>query len=213
MAKAPAPLLALKAVRLMDGATPLFDGVDIALEPRMRACLVGRNGAGKSTLMRMLSGLIEPDSGERYVQQGLRFAFVLQEPEPTGATVRDWVCSGGVEPYAADAELAAFGIDPDTSCASMSGGEKRRAALAKAFAEAPDLLFLKVPEGKQVKNRLHLDLRPEDQAAEVARAEALGATRTSVGQGDDVTWVVLADPEGNEFCILRALTPEELADT
>jgi hypothetical protein len=78
---------------------------------------------------------------------------------------------------------------------------------------APDLLFLKVPEGKQVKNRLHLDLRPEDQAAEVARAEALGATRTSVGQGDDVTWVVLADPEGNEFCILRALTPEELAET
>ena len=156
MAKAPAPLLALKAVRLMDGATPLFDGVDIALEPRMRACLVGRNGAGKSTLMRMLSGLIEPDSGERYVQQGLRFAFVLQEPEPSGATVRDWVCSGGaesggVEPYAADAELAAFGIDPDTSCASMSGGEKRRAALAKAFAEAPDLLFLDEPTN-------HLDI-------------------------------------------------------
>jgi hypothetical protein len=75
----------------------------------------------------------------------------------------------------------------------------------------PDLLFLRVPDGKSVKNRLHLDLRPDDQAAEVARVEALGARRVSVGQGDDVTWVVLADPEGNEFCILRAFTPEELA--
>ena len=76
----------------------------------------------------------------------------------------------------------------------------------------PDLLFLAVPEGKTVKNRLHLDLRPEDQAVEVARIEALGATRVDIGQGEDVTWVVLADPEGNEFCVLRALTPEELAD-
>ena len=76
---------------------------------------------------------------------------------------------------------------------------------------SPDLVFLKVPDDKSVKNRLHLDLRPDDQAAEVARAEALGARRVSIGQSDDVSWVVLADPEGNEFCILRALTPEELA--
>jgi hypothetical protein len=76
---------------------------------------------------------------------------------------------------------------------------------------APDILFLKVPEGKAVKNRLHLDLRPKDQAAEVARLEALGARRVDVGQGADTTWVVLADPEGNEFDVLRALRPEELA--
>ena len=76
---------------------------------------------------------------------------------------------------------------------------------------APDLLFLQVPEGKQVKNRLHLDLRPDDQAAEVSRALQLGATEASVGQSGEETWTVLADPEGNEFCILRALTPEELA--
>ena len=75
---------------------------------------------------------------------------------------------------------------------------------------APDLLFLKVPEGKVVKNRLHLDLRPGDQAAEVARLEALGARRVSVGQGD-VSWVVMADPDGNEFDVLRPLTPAELA--
>lgn len=78
-------------------------------------------------------------------------------------------------------------------------------------AGSPALLFLKVPEAKAVKNRLHLDLRPEDQAAEVARVEALGAKRVDVGQTGDATWVVLADPEGNEFCILRAHTPEERA--
>jgi predicted enzyme related to lactoylglutathione lyase len=72
---------------------------------------------------------------------------------------------------------------------------------------SPDLLFLRVPEAKTVKNRLHIDLRPDDRDAEVARLEALGATRASVGQGDEVTWVVLADPDGNEFCVLRALPP------
>ena len=75
---------------------------------------------------------------------------------------------------------------------------------------SPDLLFVKVPEHKELKNRLHLDLRPEDQAVEVQRLEALGAARVSVGQGDDVTWVVMADPDGNEFCVLRALRTEEL---
>jgi hypothetical protein len=70
--------------------------------------------------------------------------------------------------------------------------------------------FFQVPEGKTVKNRLHLDLRPEDQAAEVERLIGLGAKRVDIGQGSP-TWVVLADPEGNEFCVLRALRPEERA--
>ncbi|MEJ1179855.1 MULTISPECIES: VOC family protein [unclassified Pseudarthrobacter] len=74
----------------------------------------------------------------------------------------------------------------------------------------PDLLFLKVPERKELKNRLHLDLRPEDQAEEVKRLEALGAVRVDVGQGPEVTWVVMADPDGNEFCVLRALKSDEL---
>jgi predicted enzyme related to lactoylglutathione lyase len=69
----------------------------------------------------------------------------------------------------------------------------------------PDILFVRVPEEKVVKNRLHLDLRPDDQDLEVARLLALGAREVSVGQGE-VTWVVLADPEGNEFCVLRSLT-------
>jgi hypothetical protein len=77
---------------------------------------------------------------------------------------------------------------------------------------APDLLFIKVPEQKSVKNRLHLDLCPADQIAEVERLIALGATRADVGQSSSVSWVVLADPEGNEFCVLRALTSEDLAN-
>jgi hypothetical protein len=67
----------------------------------------------------------------------------------------------------------------------------------------PGLLFADVPEGKTAKNRLHLDFRPQDQAAEVARLLALGAQPADVGQGD-TSWVVLADPEGNEFCVLSA---------
>jgi Glyoxalase-like domain len=75
----------------------------------------------------------------------------------------------------------------------------------------PDLLFLRVPEGKAGKNRLHLDLRPAGQAAEVARLEGLGARRADVGQGPEVSWVVMADPDGNEFCVLRALGPQDQA--
>jgi predicted enzyme related to lactoylglutathione lyase len=73
----------------------------------------------------------------------------------------------------------------------------------------PDLLFLRVPEAKSGKNRLHLDLRPLDQEAEVARLEGLGARRADVGQGPEVGWVVMADPDGNEFCVLRPLPPGE----
>ena len=68
----------------------------------------------------------------------------------------------------------------------------------------PGLLFVPVAEEKTVKNRLHLDFRPDDRDAEVERMLALGATRVDVGQGDSVSWVVLADPEGNEFCILSS---------
>ena len=69
--------------------------------------------------------------------------------------------------------------------------------------ELPGLLFARVADEKVVKNRLHLDLRPDDQEAEVARLVAMGATHVDVGQGEQ-TWVVLADPEGNEFCVLRS---------
>jgi predicted enzyme related to lactoylglutathione lyase len=75
----------------------------------------------------------------------------------------------------------------------------------------PDLSFFRVPDKKTTKNRLHLDLRPDDQAAEVERVLSLGAARADVGQDGSESWVVLADPEGNEFCVLRAPTEDEPA--
>ena len=145
------PLVALKNVRLQDGQRPLFDGVDIAIEPRTRAALVGRNGAGKSTLMKMVMGLIEPDAGDRSVQAGTRFAYVAQEPVLTGETLLDYAASEGAERWTAEAWLATFGLDPAKPAVNLSGGEIRRAALAKAFAEEPDLLLLDEPTN-------HLDI-------------------------------------------------------
>jgi catechol 2,3-dioxygenase-like lactoylglutathione lyase family enzyme len=81
---------------------------------------------------------------------------------------------------------------------------------SKEDGVAPDLLFLRVPEEPSAKNRLHFDLRPKDRGAEVTRLEALGARRADIGQGD-VDWVVMTDPDGNFFDILRPFTPEELA--
>jgi Glyoxalase-like domain len=84
-----------------------------------------------------------------------------------------------------------------------------RLQVAVGTESCPDLLFLRVPEVKVGKNRLHLDLLPKDQAAEVARLEGLGARRADGGQGADVNWVLMADPDGNEFCVLRPLTPQQ----
>ena len=145
------PLVALKDVRLQDGQRPLFDGVDLAVEPRSRAALVGRNGAGKSTLMKVVMGLIEPDSGDRSVQSATRFAYVPQEPLITGETLLEYASSGAAESWTAEAWLTTFGLDPAKSTKGLSGGETRRAALAKAFAEEPDLLLLDEPTN-------HLDI-------------------------------------------------------
>ena len=145
------PLIALKDVRLQDGSVMLFDGVDLSLEPRMRATLVGQNGAGKSTLLKIVAGLIEPDGGERTIAPSTRIAFVPQEPMATGATLRDYATSGGATAWAADAALETFGLDPEKPTAGLSGGELRRAALAKAFAEEPDLILLDEPTN-------HLDI-------------------------------------------------------
>jgi ATP-binding cassette subfamily F protein uup len=129
----------------------LFDGVDIGLEPRSRACLVGRNGAGKSTLLKVLTGQIQGDDGERTVSAGVQIAYVPQEPEIVGETLLEHATAGGAPDYAAQAALTSFGIDPDKSTKGLSGGEIRRVALARAFAEDPDVLLLDEPTN-------HLDI-------------------------------------------------------
>jgi ATP-binding cassette subfamily F protein uup len=138
-------------VRLADGPNMLFDGVDLALDARIHACLVGRNGAGKSTLLRLLAGLIEPDGGDRSVRPGVRIALALQEPVITGEILLDYAVAGGAEAHEAEAALMSFDLDPGRPIPGLSGGEGRRAALARAIAEKPDVLLLDEPTN-------HLDI-------------------------------------------------------
>ncbi len=146
-----APVLALKDVRLADGPRMLFDGVDLALEPGVRACLVGRNGVGKSTLLRVLTGAAEPDGGERTLSPAARIVLVEQEPAIGGASLLDYATASGALAHEAEAALQAFGLDPGRGTQGLSGGEGRRAALARALAGRPDVLLLDEPTN-------HLDI-------------------------------------------------------
>ncbi|HEY2659384.1 MAG TPA: ATP-binding cassette domain-containing protein [Caulobacteraceae bacterium] len=163
-----APMIALKDVRLADGPRQLFDGVDLALEPGVRACLVGRNGAGKSTLMRILAGLTEADAGDRFLSPSSRVVFLAQEPAILGDSLLDYATAGGAETHEAEAALEAFGLDPARSTAALSGGEARRAALARAFAERPDVLLLDEPTN-------HLDIFAIQTLEEQLRASRCAA--------------------------------------
>jgi ATP-binding cassette subfamily F protein uup len=147
----PAPILQLRGVTLADGHSLMFHGVDVTLEKGARACLVGRNGAGKSTLLRMLAGTVAPDAGERTSAPALKVALAAQEPVIVGASLEAFVTAGGAAIHLARAALEYFGLDPAQPTAGLSGGEARRAALAKAFAEAPDVLLLDEPTN-------HLDI-------------------------------------------------------
>ena len=160
------PIMSLRDVRLVDGRRAMFDGVDLGLEARARACLVGRNGAGKSTLLRILAGSAQADSGERVVSPGAKVVLVDQEPAIEGATLGAYASGGGAPLHEAQSLLGAFGLDPERSTIGLSGGEARRAALARAFAEAPDVLLLDEPTN-------HLDiLAIETLEARLARSRS-----------------------------------------
>src|ERR687893_3174687 len=109
----------------------------------------------------------------------------------------DWLAIDCADP-AALARFWAEALDYKT----LPGEDPDEAAIVPKDGKGTQILFMRVPEGKSVKNRLHLDLRPDDRDAEVERLIGLGARKVDIGQGD-VTWVVMADPEGNEFCVLR----------
>ncbi|MCX7890056.1 MAG: ATP-binding cassette domain-containing protein [Rhodobacteraceae bacterium] len=149
-----APLVQLAGISLTWGGHPLFDGLDLAIQPGDRIALVGRNGSGKSTLMRLLAGQVQPDSGTRTQASGTRIGLMEQEPELAGfATLGDYA-AGGLAPgqdYRVAAAVAGLDFDPATPVATASGGERRRAALARLLAEAPDLLLMDEPTN-------HLDI-------------------------------------------------------
>ncbi|MEQ9317485.1 MAG: ABC-F family ATP-binding cassette domain-containing protein, partial [Henriciella sp.] len=140
------PILRLADVELTFGGTPIFTGVTFTLAKGERAALVGRNGAGKSTLMKLVTGQFEADAGELWKQPGTDVSVVEQEPDLSAfETVLDYASDGADETWMAEAELGLFGIDPSASPKTLSGGQIRRAALARAFAQDPDILLLDEP--------------------------------------------------------------------
>ena len=153
------PILSLFDVRLSFGGKPLFEGVELSLNKGERAALVGRNGAGKSTLIKIVDGRIEPDTGEVWIQPGTRIVTVEQEPgfsaytslidfvmdHPTRSTEGVARVDLHIDKHRAEAELMEMALDPAASPAKLSGGQQRRAALARAFAADPDILLLDEP--------------------------------------------------------------------
>ncbi len=149
------PLIQLRDIRLTFGGTPLLSGVELSVSPAERVCVIGRNGSGKSTLLKIAAGLVEPDSGSRFVQPGATIRYLPQEPDFAGfATTLAYVEAGlgpGDDRYQARYLLEQLALRGDQDPAHLSGGEARRAALARVLAPSPDILLLDEPTN-------HLDL-------------------------------------------------------
>ncbi|MEL7299658.1 MAG: ABC-F family ATP-binding cassette domain-containing protein [Pseudomonadota bacterium] len=151
---AQAPLLQLNDISLTFGGTPVFDALSLVVHPGDRVALVGRNGSGKSTLLKVMAGLVEPDRGERVLPSGVSVGYMEQDPSMAGfSTLGDFAMSALDASEAYRVEMAGEGLkfDPARAVETASGGERRRAALAKIWAEAPELMLLDEPTN-------HLDI-------------------------------------------------------
>ena len=134
------PLLRLSEIVLRHSDKTLFAGVTLSLFARDRICLVGRNGTGKSTLLRILGGEVDFDSGERFQQPGTRVGILPQEPDLSRFDdVLAYAAGDGAPPHRARMFLESLGLSAEQATAGLSGGEQRRAALAKGLAEEPDV--------------------------------------------------------------------------
>jgi ABC transport system ATP-binding/permease protein len=152
---AAAPILALQAIRLALGSLPLLDNAELSVLPGETLALVGRNGSGKSTLLRIAAGEILPDDGARFLQPGATIRYLPQEPDLSGfPTTLAFVEEGlgaSDDPYRARYLLERLGLTGEEATGRLSGGEARRAALARVLAPEPDVLLLDEPTN-------HLDL-------------------------------------------------------
>ncbi|EYD73731.1 ABC-F family ATP-binding cassette domain-containing protein [Limimaricola hongkongensis] len=149
-----APLLQLTDISLTFGGDPVFDDLSLAVQTGDRVALVGRNGSGKSTLMKVMAGLVEADRGIRAVPPATSVGYMEQDPDFSGfASLGDWAAQNLElgEEYKLSVVAEGLKFDPDRDPATASGGERRRAALAKLMAEAPELMLLDEPTN-------HLDI-------------------------------------------------------
>ena len=149
------PLIQLSGIALTFGGTPLFEGADLSVSAGERLALVGRNGSGKSTLLKIAAGFVEPDRGLRFVQPGATVRYLPQEPDFSGFPTTLSFVEAGLGPaderHRARYVLEQLGLTGGENPAHLSGGEARRAALARVLAPAPDILLLDEPTN-------HLDL-------------------------------------------------------
>ncbi|GAA3874805.1 ABC-F family ATP-binding cassette domain-containing protein [Celeribacter arenosi] len=149
-----APLLQLSGISLTFGGDPVFAGLDLVVEEGDRVALVGRNGSGKSTLMKVMAGLVEVDQGTCVLGPSASVGYMEQDPDMSGFETLGDFASSGLDPsetYRVDMVAEGLKFDPYGPIATASGGERRRAALAKLLAEAPELMLLDEPTN-------HLDI-------------------------------------------------------
>ena len=158
------PILTVKDAHLSFGLKPLFTGLELSIARGAKICLVGRNGSGKSTLLKMLCSQIEPDHAEIFIQPGTKIAYMPQEPDCAGfETLRDVVLAGlqkKEEKYKADILIEALKIKEAQSPLESSGGEVRKATLARALVSDPDILLLDEPTN-------HLDIETIEKLEEI----------------------------------------------
>jgi len=161
------PIYTLKEISLTFGVRPLFTSVSLNIIRGDKICLIGRNGSGKSTLLKIISGIIEPDNGEIFIQPGTKISYMEQESNfDEYATLKEAILSGLEEKerinneYKADILIEQFEIKGDEKTSTASGGEKKKTALAKALISEPDILLLDEPTN-------HLDVTTIEKLEEI----------------------------------------------